>query len=42
MLKSAATIQKVVESLQNSVLKMQNGICRMSKIYEELNYTFPN
>ena len=42
MVKIAATIQKIVESLRNSVLKMQNGICRMSKIYEDLNYTFPN
>ena len=42
MVKIAATIQKIVESLRNSVLKMQNGIFRMSKIYEDLNYTFPN
>ena len=40
MVRSAATNQKIVQNLQNSVWKMQKGICRMAKIYEALNYTF--
>ena len=42
MVRSAVTIQKIVQSLRNSLWKMQKGVCGMSKIYEALNYGFPN
>ena len=42
LVRSAVTIQRIVQSLQNSLWKMQQGMCGMSKIYEALNYNFPN
>ena len=37
MVRSAVTIHKIVQSLRNSLWKMQRGMCGMSKIYEALN-----
>ena len=42
MVRSALTIQKIVQSLWNSLWKMQKGMYGMSKIYEARNYSFPN
>ena len=42
MVRNTLTIQKIVHSLQNSLWKMQKGMCGMSKIYEALNYSFAN
>ena len=42
IVRSAVTIQKIVQSLWNSLLKTQKGMCGMPKVYEALNYSFPN
>ena len=42
MVRSAVTIQKIVQGLRNSLWKMQKGMCGMPKVYEALNYSFPN
>ena len=42
MVRSAVTVQKIVQSLRNSLCKMQKGMCGMSNMYEAPNYSFPN
>ena len=42
MVRSAVTIQKIFESLRNSVWEMLKGMCGISKIYEVANCSFPN
>ena len=42
MVRSTVTMQKIVQSLRNYLWKMQKGVYEMSKIYEALNYNFPN
>ena len=39
---SAATIQKNVQIIWNSIWAMQKGMCRMLKKYKALNYIFSN
>ena len=42
MVRGATIIQKFVQSLGNSVCKIQKRMCRVSKIYEAQNYSLPN